>query len=116
MILRRALDYEDKDAYHYQVMLTDGISVSSDRNVCCAVSTVHFKFTVCSLQNDTASVNISVINVNEWEPRFKYPQYEFRVEEDTSDDTEMLPVGKLDVFDGDKSDSVTLTLRGSGSE
>ncbi|CAB3227591.1 unnamed protein product [Arctia plantaginis] len=92
VVLRRALDYEDKDGYYYQVMLTDGIS------------------------NDTASINISVINVNEWEPRFKYPQYEFRVEDDTSDDTEMLPVGKLDVFDGDKLDSVTLTLRGSGSE
>ncbi|XP_075979643.1 protocadherin Fat 4-like Cad96Ca isoform X2 [Anticarsia gemmatalis] len=92
VVLRRALDYETNDSYHYQVMLTDGIT------------------------NDTASVNISVVNVNEWEPRFKYPQYEFRVEDDSADDTELLPVGKLDVFDGDKQDSVTLTLRGSGAE
>lgn len=92
VVLRRALDYETKDSYHYQVMLTDGVT------------------------NDTASVNISVMNVNEWEPRFKYPQYEFRVEEEATDDTELLPIGKLDVFDGDKLDTVTLTLRGSGSE
>lgn len=54
--------------------------------------------------------------MNEWEPRFRYPQYEFRVEEDPQDDVELLPVGKLDVFDGDKRDTVTLSLRGSGAE
>lgn len=74
-------------------------------------------------QNDTASLNITVANVNEWEPRFRYPQYEFRVdappsEGDEMDDMEkmnrmgLLPVGKLDVFDGDKADTVTLSLRG----
>lgn len=63
-------------------------------------------------QNDTASLNISVLNVNEWEPRFRYPQYEFRVEE-AADSGGLLRVGKLDVHDGDKPDSVTLTLRGS---
>lgn len=30
-----------------------------------------------SLQNDTARVNISVEDVNEWEPRFRHPRYEF---------------------------------------
>lgn len=70
------------------------------------------------MQNDTASINITVLNVNEWEPRFRYPQYEFRVDDAhvPQDDAELLPVGKLDVFDGDKRDTVTLTLRGSGAE
>ncbi|CAH1643108.1 unnamed protein product [Spodoptera littoralis] len=92
VVLRRPLDYETADSYHYQVMVTDGVS------------------------NDTASINITVLNVNEWEPRFRYPQYEFRVEEDPQDDVELLPVGKLDVFDGDKHDTVTLSLRGSGAD
>lgn len=29
VLLRRALDYEAADTYHYQVMVTDGVSVSS---------------------------------------------------------------------------------------
>lgn len=75
-------------------------------------------------QNDTASLNITVVNVNEWEPRFRFPQYEFNVEPAAEADAGapppgpgapppgLLPVGKLDVFDGDKADTVTLSLRG----
>jgi len=29
------------------------------------------------LQNDTSRVNVSVEDVNEWEPRFQYSRYEF---------------------------------------
>lgn len=53
-----------------------------------------------------------MLNVNEWEPRFRYPQYEFRVEEAAGGEG-LLRVGKLDVHDGDTPDSVSLTLRGS---
>lgn len=85
------------------------------------MSMLEYSFRECNMfrlkfQNDTASINITVLNVNEWEPRFRYPQYEFRVEDDARDDVELLPVGRLDVFDGDKKDTVTLTLRGSGAE
>lgn len=64
-----------------------------------------------------------MVNVNEWEPRFRYPQYEFHV--DVSPPTAappsagagvgavgLVPVGKLDVYDGDKADTVTVSLRG----
>lgn len=55
-------------------------------------------------------------NVNEWEPRFRFPQYSFRVEPPAAEAAEaplgLLPVGKLDAFDGDKADTVTLSLRG----
>ncbi|XP_072935497.1 protocadherin-16 [Epargyreus clarus] len=106
LLLRRPLDYETTDSYHYQVMVTDGVA------------------------NDTASINISVQNVNEWEPRFRYPQYEFRVDAPPATPAAapgdpldppgnpsaappgLLPVGKLEVFDGDRPDTVTLTLRG----
>ena len=27
----------------------------------------------------TALVNITVLNINDWDPRFRYPQYEFFV-------------------------------------
>lgn len=68
----------------------------------------------CIFQNDTAAINITVLNVNEWEPRFRYPQYEFRVEAEPEEMGEegLLPVGRLDVFDGDKPDTVALSLRG----
>ncbi|CAG9782647.1 unnamed protein product [Diatraea saccharalis] len=88
VLLRRPLDYETTDSYHYQVMVTDGDS------------------------NDTASINITVLNVNEWEPRFRYPQYEFHVDGDPRAAARLLPAGRLDVYDGDKPDTVALTLRG----
>ncbi|KAM3957112.1 LOW QUALITY PROTEIN: protocadherin Fat 4-like Cad96Ca [Aphomia sociella] len=93
VLLRRALDYETATHYFYQVMVTDGLA------------------------NDTASLNITVLNVNEWEPRFRYPQYEFRVEPADAGDAGaagagLLAVGRLDVFDGDAPDTVSLTLRG----
>ncbi|KAJ2944071.1 hypothetical protein O0L34_g8410 [Tuta absoluta] len=89
VLLRKPLDFETKDSYSYQVMVTDGIT------------------------NDTASLNITVMNVNEWEPRFRYPQYEFSVDDDADVTLGLLPVGKLDVHDGDAPDTVTLTLRGA---
>lgn len=45
--------------------------------------------------------------MNEWEPRFRYPHYEFFVSG--------LPnelIGKIEAADGDKNDKVTLTLAG----
>lgn len=52
-------------------------------------------------------VNITVEDVNEWEPRFRYPHYEFFVSG--------LPnelIGKIEAADGDKNDKITLTLTG----
>ncbi|KPJ09980.1 Protocadherin Fat 1 [Papilio machaon] len=110
VLLRRALDYETAQHYHYQVM------------------------------NDTAAVNISVIDVNEWEPRFRFPHYEFRVDVDAAAHQDHLDftssgirsveedaaeagdvagyvrVGRLDVHDGDGADTVTISLRGPDAE
>ncbi|XP_048481685.1 protocadherin-16 [Plutella xylostella] len=99
VLLRRGLDYEARRDYAFHVMLTDGRA------------------------NDTASLNITVLNVNDWEPRFRYPQYSFRVEGSAGDAGDeaggaggagagLMPVGKVDVFDGDKDDYVSLSLRG----
>ncbi|VVD05495.1 unnamed protein product, partial [Leptidea sinapis] len=66
-------------------------------------------------RNDTASLNISVIDVNEWEPRFRYPQYEFRADMLAGGGAGgggLVRVGQLDVHDGDEGDDVTLSLKG----
>jgi hypothetical protein len=51
------------------------------------------------------------LNVNDWDPRFRYPQYDFRVQ------GRRLPepgtkVGRLEVADGDYGDKIALELRG----
>lgn len=50
---------------------------------------------------------MTVDDVNEWEPRFRYPQYEFFV---SSQPNEL--VGRVEAADGDKSDKLHLTLIG----
>ena len=61
-------------------------------------------------ENDTTTVNITVLNINDWDPRFRYPQYEFYVgSEDAKAGQE---VGALEVFDGDKDDEISLEISG----
>ena len=55
-------------------------------------------------------VNVSVLNINDWDPRFKYPQYEFHV--GRGDVRVGHLVGRLDVYDGDKGDKTMLEVRG----
>lgn len=55
-------------------------------------------------------VNITVENENEWEPRFRYPHYEFFVSG--------LPdelVGRIEAADGDHDDRLTLSLSGNNA-
>ncbi|KAJ3655050.1 hypothetical protein Zmor_014194 [Zophobas morio] len=81
--LRKKLDYEDKPDYVFKVFATDGIT------------------------NDSSVVNVSVQDINEWEPRFRYPHYEFFV---TGQPNEL--IGRIEAADGDKNDKLTLTLNG----
>ncbi|KAK6633404.1 hypothetical protein RUM44_004006 [Polyplax serrata] len=84
--LLKPLDYEARDIYVFRVHATDG------------------------RVNDTALINITVLNVNDWDPRFRYPQYEFFVA--AKDLRPGHVVGKIEVADGDRGDRLTLTLRG----
>ncbi|XP_045760272.1 protocadherin-16 [Maniola jurtina] len=86
VLLRKPLDYEETDRYHYQVMVTDGNT------------------------NDTAWINITVQNVNEWEPRFRHAHYEFLLDEVPP--AGPVRVGQLQAFDGDKEDNVAVHLTG----
>ncbi|XP_077288016.1 protocadherin Fat 4-like Cad96Ca [Arctopsyche grandis] len=91
VVLRKNLDYEVDDKYTFQVMVTDGLA------------------------NDTATINITVLNVNDWDPRFRYPQYEFFVNPNLDEAANGLPIliGKVEAADGDRGDVVMLTLRGA---
>lgn len=55
-------------------------------------------------------VNVTVDDVNEWEPRFRYPHYEFFVNGQLNE-----LIGRIEAADGDKSDKLTLTLSGQNA-
>ena len=87
VILRKTLDFEIIENFSFVVKVSDG------------------------RRKDSGKDNVFVININDWDPRFKYPQYEYFVEE--KDLFEGFVLGNLEVFDGDKGDKVSLELRGS---
>ncbi|XP_037028708.1 protocadherin beta-12 isoform X2 [Bradysia coprophila] len=86
IILQQPLDYEKSAQHRFTVMATDGIS------------------------NATTEVNIDVMDVNDWEPRFRQGHYEFVV---TKGANEPVPLGKLEAADGDKNDGVSIAIRGA---
>ena len=56
-MLDKGLDYETQTLFTFSVVVTDGMT------------------------NDEAEVSIRVLNVNDWNPDFRYPEYEFFVSE-----------------------------------
>ncbi len=86
VVVRKVLDFERAEAYSFGVSATDG------------------------RRNDSARVVVSVLNINDWDPRFKYPQYEFHVR--SEDAVAGALVGVLQVHDGDKGDAVSLDIKG----
>ncbi|CAB0006050.1 unnamed protein product [Nesidiocoris tenuis] len=95
IVLRKHLDYETEDTYLFQVFATDGIT------------------------NASAAVNVTVLNVNDWDPRFRFPQYEFFVP-DLGDlgeaGNELVAVGMVEAADGDRGDKITLSLQGPAAK
>ncbi|XP_034941615.1 protocadherin-8 isoform X2 [Chelonus insularis] len=88
LVLRAPLDYEKKVLHTFLVHVSDGNN------------------------NDTARVNVAVEDINEWEPRFRHPRYEFHartLREGTI-------VGRLEAADGDRGDRVSLSLRGPDAQ
>ncbi|XP_018353718.1 PREDICTED: protocadherin Fat 4-like [Trachymyrmex septentrionalis] len=84
LILKGNLDYERRFQHSFLIHVTDGY------------------------HNDTSHVNVSVEDVNEWEPRFQYSRYEFHAHSAREGSV----VGKLEAADGDRGDKVNLSLRG----
>ena len=60
-------------------------------------------------QNDTATVTIIVLNVNDWDPRFRHPNFDFAASPSARPGD---VVGRLGVYDGDRGDRVSLGLMG----
>lgn len=92
IILQKPLDYEKASKHTFNVMVTDGSA------------------------NATTQVNIDVMDVNDWEPRFRQNHYDFVVPMQTPTETnEPIPLGKLEAADGDKNDRVNIIIRGAHS-
>lgn len=87
VVLQKELDYEKSTQHIFSVMASDGST------------------------NATAEVIIEVLNVNDWEPRFRQPHYEFHIPQAQHFD-EPIALGKLEAADGDRDDKVTLNING----
>ena len=102
-MLDKGLDFETQTLFTFSVVVTDGMT------------------------NDEAEVSIRVLNVNDWNPDFRYPEYEFFVSENRyfyvlAEAIYMIffffrsvngqIIGRVHVTDGDKDDRVSLDIRG----
>lgn len=85
------MDYENQTKYVFQVFGTDGVS------------------------NATADVIIDVLDVNDWDPRFREVKYDFSIPK-AADMSQPFPLGKLEAADGDRFDKISLDLQGSYAE
>ncbi|XP_046805578.1 protocadherin Fat 1 [Lucilia cuprina] len=93
VILTKALDFEKMTRHDFQVFATDGMT------------------------NTTAEISLEVIDVNDWEPRFRETHYEFIVPKSQSlqsriESLEGVMIGKIEAADGDRNDKLELSLRG----
>ena len=62
------------------------------------------------MQNDTATLKVNVLNVNDWDPRFRYPAYEFFVPQ--HDLSKNKVIGQVEVADGDRGDQISMSIMG----
>ncbi|XP_017104580.1 protocadherin beta-7 isoform X2 [Drosophila bipectinata] len=92
LVLAKPLDYEKMTKHEFQVQATDGMT------------------------NSTAELTLEVIDVNDWEPRFRETHYEFMVPKSSlqsrADSFDGVLVGKVEAADGDRNDKLELSLRG----
>lgn len=91
VVLQKPLDYENQTKHVFQVLGTDGTS------------------------NATAEVIIDVLDVNDWEPRFRELTYDFSIPK-SADMTRPVPIGKLEAADGDRFDKINLEIHGQYEE
>ena len=89
VILRKTVDFETRESYEFSVMASDG------------------------WYNDTTRVRINLININDWDPRFRHPEYAFYVSRENM--VSGHKVGEVEVHDGDKGDHLRLDIMGAFS-
>lgn len=89
VILRKPLDFEKTIRHTFRVLASDGFS------------------------NTTCQVIVDVINVNEWDPRFRQPYYKFQFPtRDLTNITGPMALGKIEAADGDRGENINFNLRG----
>lgn len=91
IILQKPLDFENTTKHIFYVLGTDGT------------------------MNTTAEVIVEVMDINDWEPRFRQTTYDFTIPKDL-DPYKPFPLGRLEAADGDREDKVKIDLRGSHAE
>lgn len=91
IVLKRSLDFENFTRHQFEVFATDGAT------------------------NSTAQVIVEVLDVNDWEPRFRKEHYEFMVPKDLVTN-EPMALGKLEAADGDRDDKISFELKGQMAE
>lgn len=90
VVLKKTLDYEKAIRHVFRVLASDGTS------------------------NATCQVIIDVVNVNEWDPRFRQPYYKFRLPpHDSTNMTSPMALGKIEAADGDRNENINFNLRGT---
>ena len=89
LILRKTVDFETRESYEFSVTASDG------------------------WHNDTTRVRIRLININDWDPRFRHPEYAFYVSRENM--VSGHKVGEVEVHDGDKGDHLRLDIMGAFS-
>lgn len=96
IMLKRPLDFENKTRHQFEVLATDGVT------------------------NATTTVIVDVLDVNDWEPRFRQPHYEFVVPKEIAPSksglNEPLALGRLEAADGDRDDKLRFDLKGQMAE
>lgn len=96
IVLKRQLDFENKTRHQFDVVASDGTT------------------------NATATVVVEVLDVNDWEPRFRQTHYEFIVPKEMATSksgiNEPLALGRLEAADGDRDDKLRFELKGQMAE
>lgn len=96
IVLKRQLDFENRTRHQFDVLASDGTS------------------------NATTTVLVEVLDVNDWEPRFRLSHYEFIVPKEMaaskSGSNEPLALGRLEAADGDRDDKLRFELKGQMAE
>ncbi|GFQ85505.1 cadherin EGF LAG seven-pass G-type receptor 2 [Trichonephila clavata] len=87
IIIAKPLDYERQTLYSLRVVASDGKT------------------------SDVAWVNITIMNVNDNDPTFSQPQYNFLVKQQDMRVGSL--IGTIEVKDGDVNDSIELNLKGT---
>ncbi|XP_055550526.1 protocadherin Fat 1 isoform X2 [Wyeomyia smithii] len=87
--LKNRLDYETRPFHIFTVELNDGKN------------------------KQYTEVMVEVVDVNDWEPRFRRPQYTFKVS--NSAKSFPLVIGRVEAADGDVNDKIAYFIRGENS-